>query len=357
MRRRTVMPLPKTKKKKDKKIERITNKTLAEHREKVLKTGKSFKYPIQYTKIRLVITVAILAVVLLVSFIIICWWQLYIVKNTSGFFYRLTQTVPIPVASVDGKEVSYGNYLLNYKPSECYLNKQNSGQNGVGDTTGEVEFYKSKTMKDTIEYSIAQSIAKERQIEVEEKQVKEAIDRSARVSSIDKNNDTEIDKNQFNKYIKDYFCLSPEEYEKYYRMRMVVREVSYAIDDEARRSSETLKQAISKDKEKPLKEVLDGLNKKDVQIATSGFVKINNHDGGLALEASKLKPGQTSLNPIKGYGGDGYYFVRLIEKNNQGEVNYQYVKIPLKKFNQMINGMYKDNKVKYYINIPMPSFK
>ena len=38
---------------------RITNETIAEHREQILAGGRRFKYPIQYTKHKLIINTAL----------------------------------------------------------------------------------------------------------------------------------------------------------------------------------------------------------------------------------------------------------------------------------------------------------
>ena len=84
---------------------RITNETVAEHREKILAGGRRFKYPVQYAKHRLVINTIVISVVALLLVVFVVWWQLYSMQNTSTFFYRITRVIPLPVASVDGQPV------------------------------------------------------------------------------------------------------------------------------------------------------------------------------------------------------------------------------------------------------------
>ena len=55
---------------------RITNDTVAQHREKVLAAGRKHKYPIQYTKRRLVWITMLVSVVILIVFIALGWAQL-----------------------------------------------------------------------------------------------------------------------------------------------------------------------------------------------------------------------------------------------------------------------------------------
>ena len=91
---------------------RITNETVAEHREKVLAGGRKFKYPVQYQKHKLVVNSIIIAVVAIVLLTILGWYQLYVAQNNSQLMYRITQIIPVSVASVDGEPVRYSDYLM-----------------------------------------------------------------------------------------------------------------------------------------------------------------------------------------------------------------------------------------------------
>ena len=77
---------------------RITNETVAEHRERVLAGGRKFKYPLQYTKHRVLIVTIIIVVVTTLSFVGFCGWQLYSAQSTDKFIYSITQFAPVPVA-------------------------------------------------------------------------------------------------------------------------------------------------------------------------------------------------------------------------------------------------------------------
>ena len=102
---------------------RITNETVAEHRERILAGGRKFKYPVQYARHRLVINAILVTLAALVLLAVIGWWQLYLVQNSSAFMYRITRILPVPVASVDGEYVPYRDYLVQYRGSEYYLSK------------------------------------------------------------------------------------------------------------------------------------------------------------------------------------------------------------------------------------------
>src|SRR5680860_1406687 len=96
---------------------RITSETVVQHRERILAGGRRFKYPIQYTRHKLVINAIAISVAALIIVVIIGWWQLYPMQNTSDFMYRITKVIPIPVATVDGQPVLYSDYLMKYRSS------------------------------------------------------------------------------------------------------------------------------------------------------------------------------------------------------------------------------------------------
>ncbi|HET6622669.1 MAG TPA: hypothetical protein VFG56_01915, partial [Candidatus Saccharimonadales bacterium] len=102
--------------------ERITNDTVSKHRERILAGGRRFKYPIQYAKHKLIINSIIITVVALIVMALLIWHQLYVAQNTSKFIYRVTQLIPLPVASVDGQPVRYSDYLRDLR-ADIYSSK------------------------------------------------------------------------------------------------------------------------------------------------------------------------------------------------------------------------------------------
>ena len=85
---------------------RITNETVAEHRERILAGGRKFKYPVQYARHKLVFNAIIISVAAAILLAVIAWWQLYPMQNSSALMYRITLLLPLPVAQVDGENES-----------------------------------------------------------------------------------------------------------------------------------------------------------------------------------------------------------------------------------------------------------
>ena len=144
---------------------RITNETVAEHREQILAGGRKFKYPIQYARHRLLINSIIVFFVALVVAILFLWSQLYIVQNTGNLFYRVTQLAPLPVASVDGYPVPYNDYLMQYRSSIHWLQQKSRGfSTSSADSKRQEEHFKRQSLDQAIENAYAQKIAKENNI-------------------------------------------------------------------------------------------------------------------------------------------------------------------------------------------------
>ena len=93
-------------------IPRITNETVATHREDVLKSARKYIYPLQHSKNRIVIITVSIIVIAVVAFFTYCTLALYKFQSYSTFLYKVTQVVPFPIARVGGHFVSYNNYLF-----------------------------------------------------------------------------------------------------------------------------------------------------------------------------------------------------------------------------------------------------
>lgn len=307
----------------------------------------------QYTKHRLVWTAIGIGFVLLSVFLAVSWWQLYRTQTTDNFYYRITRVIPIPVAQVDGEYVKYGDYLLNYKMSETYLDtaeNANEAQYAGGAGNKSVyDYYKAQAMQNAIIDTYAQKLASQHGINVTDEQVDQAVKALIQTSS----GQSEISQEVIDRSVEQLYGLSPAENRYYLRESLLRQAVAYKVDNSARSVTEEIKQILDKDAKKSFDEIASSYKKSPagVQTLISGWVKKDNKDGGLAAAAAKLQKGEVA-GPIKPLSGDGYYFVRLLEVNNQDEINYQVIKIPLKEFKQQIENLKQSGQVKYFISVP-----
>lgn len=325
---------------------RITNETVAEHRESILAGGRRFKYPMQYARHRLVFNTIIVAVVALIILIAVGWWQLYSVQNTSTFFYRVTRLLPLPVASVDGESVRYSNYLMYFNSPAHYLEQNEQLDLKSENGKRQVAYNKRKSMDSAIADAYAAKLAKGLDIKIDAAQIDKVID-----SDRDTVNGR-ISQETYDTAISNILGWSPGENRQATKNKLLLQQVSYAIDTVAaskRDKALTLVKQPDADFDK-IAEQLGGEGEAQVISGISGMVPRTNHDGGRSAAAAKLEVGQTS-GVIKTTTGDGYYFVKLLEKTDR-ELNYAYLRIPLTKFDEQLALLKKEGKVKEFITIP-----
>ena len=323
--------------------QRITNETVAEHRERILAGGRRFKYPMQYARHRLVFNTIIITVAALLLIILVGWWQLYLAQNTSMFFYRVTRVVPLPVASVDGEQVRYGDYLMYYNSSAYYLQRSEQLNLQSEDGKRQLDFIKRKSMDNVIADAYAVKRAKELGIAIGNDRINQVIDEDRNTVN------GRISQETYDASAVNVLGWSPEEYRQDIRSKLIRQEVSYAIDAAAKQKQELVASKVSLP-DADFEKIAAELSAEGVTVGASGLVPHTNRDGGLAAAAVKLERGQVS-NVIKTTTGDGYYFVKVIEKAGT-QVSYIYLRIPLTAFSEQLAALKREGKVNEYITIP-----
>jgi hypothetical protein len=325
---------------------RITNETVAEHRERILAGGRRFKYPMQYAKHKLVFNTIIVTIAALLLVVLMGWWQLYLVQNTSTFFYRVTRVLPLPIASVEGESVRYGDYLMYYNSSAHYLQKSEQLNLQSEDGKRQLDYIKRESMDTVIADAFAGRIAREKNITISE-------DRISKVIEEDRNTvNGRISQETYDASALSVLGWTPEEYRQDIKTKLIRQDVSYTIDDNAKKREEQVAQLVkapSADFDKIAAD-LGGEGDAKVTAGVSGLVSYANRDGGLSAAALKLEKGQVS-GAIKTTTGDGYYFVKQLEKTDS-QVSYAYIKVPLTEFSKRLSELRKDGKVREYIHIP-----
>lgn len=325
------------------KTEHITNETVAEHRERILAGGRKFKYPVQYARHRLVLNTLLISFVALVVLVGVAWWQLYPAQNTGGFIYRITQLIPLPVASVDGEPASYRDYLMEYRSSIHWLQRKMRNFNLTSsDGQRQSEHLKRQSLDRAIENSYARKIAKDKNISVSDKQVDAFIDKTLADRS------RKLSRQAYEAVLSDSYGVSPDEYKLIVKEALLRQEVAFKVDDEADKKIKDAK--LMAESGVPFEDVVaqysDGPLAK-VSKGDVGFVPKSNKDQGLVQAALKLKPGAVS-DIIK--SADAYYLVKLTEVKGD-EVRYSRIKVTLHEFNNQLSKLKKDGKVKEYISV------
>lgn len=325
---------------------RITNETVAEHRERILAGGRRFKYPMQYARHRLVFNTIIVMVGALVFVSLIGWWQLYPMQNTSTFFYRITRVLPVSAASVDGESVRYSDYLMYFNSSAHYLQQSEQLNLQSEDGKRQLDYIKRKSMDTVISDTYAAKLARGLGINIDGSRVSEVINSDRSTAN------GRISQETYDASALGVLGWAPDEYRQDAKSKLIRQDVSYAIDTVAREKATHAAQllsAVDADLDK-IAAQLGGEGSSKATVGVSGLVPRTNRDGGLSIAAAKLNKDQIS-SVIKTTTGDGYYFVKLLDKNDS-QVSYAYLRIPLVAFNDKLAALKKEGKIHEYISIP-----
>jgi hypothetical protein len=327
---------------------RITNETVAEHRERVLAGGRRFKYPIQYARHKLVINAIIISIAAIISLAFIGWWQLYLSQNSTEFMYRVTTVLPVPVASVDGEMVRYSDYLMKYRSDLHYLEQKEQVSLKTDDGKRQADYHKRQAMDDAIADAYAAKLARGLAITVTDTEV-ETFLKEQRKSA-----DGDVSEQTYNASILDILGWTPDEYRHAIKNKLLRQKVAYTIDNNAQTLSDQVAGKI-KSGDTDLKSIVASINTGDTQrlvYGASGWVPKTNQDGGLAEKAATLTKSQVS-GVVKASTNNiyYYYFVRLIDINDN-QVSYDYVQIPLNEFTNELSAVKTAGKINEFITIP-----
>lgn len=332
-------------KKQEERSSRITNETVAEHRERILAGGRRFKYPMQYARHRLVFNTILISVAALIAITLLVWWQLYPQQNSSTFFYRITKVLPLPVASVDGESVRYSDYLAEYRSQMHYLETKEVANLDDASKKRQTDFIKDRAMENTIADTYAAKIAREKGVKLTKQQIDDATERYRQ------SRDGTISQETYDAIVLDQYNWTPQEARGVTERRLLRQEVSYAVDDNATVARDKVVAVLQTEKDfAKVAATVGGAGDSKVTTWATTLVPRSNRDAGLAAAASKLKKGETS-QPFKSTTGDGYYVVRLLETDNNSQISYEVIKIPLTKFTEMLKDLKKNNKINKYIKL------
>jgi len=327
---------------------RITNDTISEHREHILTSGRRFKYPMQYARHRLVINTIALIVGLIVLLAAFGWWQLYFVQNTSNAFYRVTQALPLPIATVDGTPVRYSDYLMRYKSEIYWLTQNNQINTNTTDGKRQAEYRKRQALDDAESITYARTIAGQKGITISEDQINAFVEEARRANGIS------ISTEAYYSAQLDAYNWSRSEVRNNISNSLLKREVAFSVDNTARQTStEVLTAATAPNAD--FNAITTGYaqaGKTNITTADAGTIPIESQDpNGIIKSIRGLNNGQVS-GLIRGV--DGYYIAKLLEKTST-TIHYSYIKVALTEYTAQLSALKNNHKVQEFIKIKSDS--
>lgn len=209
-------------------LPRITNETVAEHREEVLSSARKYIYPLQHSAHRVVIISITLLVVTIVAFFTYCLLALYKFQSSSTFLYRVTQVIPFPVAKAGSRYVAYENYLFELRHYVHYYQTQQRVDFDSDSGKQQLAEFRKRAMKRVIDYAYVKELAKKHNIAVSDRELEDAITlvrNQNRLGSSDQ---------VFEDVLKEFWGWSASDFKRELKQQMLAQKVVTTLDTETR---------------------------------------------------------------------------------------------------------------------------
>ena len=279
---------------------RITNDTVAVHREEVLSSARKYIYPLQHSKHRIVVVTISLIIAFFVVFMSYSVIALYRLSGTSSFLYQVTQVIPLPVAKAGGSFVSYENYLFELRHYMYFYENQQKLDFNTAAGKQQLADYKKRALDKVINDAYIKQLASQHHVSVSNQEVSDEITILRRQNRLGGSEQAYIDA------LRQNFGWSVDDFRRVIKQQLLEQKVVSIMDKDTHNRAQAA-----------MNELNDGADFATVaaKYSDDASSKANGSDFGFAVDPSnrdlspittdalfKLKPSQTSGIVNIGYG-------------------------------------------------------
>jgi hypothetical protein len=218
-------------------VPRITNETLSEHREEVLRGARKYIYPLQHSKHRVVKISLSLLVIGLISFFVLIGLGLYKFQNTSGFIYDVTKIVPFPAAKAGDRWVSYESYLFELRRNMHYYQTQQQATFKTKDGKAQLTRLKQQAMAQVVQDAYVKKLAEANGVKVTDQQVSNQLELVRQQNRLGGNNRV------FKEVLSEFWGWSETDFKRELKGQMLRQAVVAKLDTKSdAKAKDALKQ-------------------------------------------------------------------------------------------------------------------
>lgn len=324
---------------------RITNETVAEHRDEVLASARKYIYPLQHSRHRIVtisIVIFILAVVAFFSYTLLA---LYKFHATSTFMYRVTQVIPFPVAKAGPSFVAYENYLFEVRRYAHYYQTQQNVDFSTKAGKSQLDDFQKRALDGVINDAYVKQLAKKNNVSVSRADV------NAQIALLRSQNRLGGSDQVFEDVLKEFWGWSVDDFRRELSKQLLTQKVVSKLDTEAhaRAAAYAAQLQGGADFAELAKQNSDDQVTKANGGEYSGIIEKSNRDINPKVldELMKLQPGQTSgviETPT------GLEIVKVIE-NNSGKIRAAHIVVNFKPINTYVDPLKNEKKPRRFISL------
>ena len=205
-------------------IPKITNDSVAVHREEVLGKARKLVYPLRHSRKRIVKLSIYIFITTAVIFLVGCSFALYKFQSTSSFMYGVTRVVPFPAAVANGRLVSYESYLFELRHYIHYYQSQQSVNFKTQSGHRQLKVLKQRSLDQAIDRAYVAKLAQEHDVHVLPTEV------NAQVEIARNQNRLGASDAVFQSVLKDFWGWSVADFKHELKLELLDQKVAATLD-------------------------------------------------------------------------------------------------------------------------------
>jgi hypothetical protein len=326
-------------------LPRITNETVAEHREEMLSKSRKFIYPLKHTRQRIVKVSVALFVVGLLLFVGYVLVALYKLQASSTFIYGVTRVLPLPVAKAGDSWVSYESYLFELRHLKHYYETQQGVNFADESGRAQLQDFKRQAMEQVITDAYVKQLAEQNGVRVSGAEIDDAI-RLLRDQNRLGNSDEE-----FEDVLKEFWGWNAADFRRELGQQLLAQKVVAKLDtaaaDKARTAYAQLQNGT--DFAAVAKQFSDDAGTKDAGGEYPFLIDRNNRDVAPKVVDAlfRLQPNQTSEIVDTGYTLE---IVKVLSADND-KVRAAHISTAYKPISEFVKPLQDKTPPTRYINV------
>ncbi len=205
-------------------IPKITNDTINEHRENVLKGARKYIYPLRHSQHHIVRISVTLFVSLLIAFFVFMGLELYYFQSQSTFVYDVTKIIPFPVAKIGNNFVSYQSYLFELRRDVHYYETQQQVNFSLKINQLQLDNLKKEAMNEAVVNFYTQQLAQKNHLNVSNNQVNQEVIYFQKENRLGGNNEV------LSNVLKDFWGWNINDFKQELKNELLQQAVVYKLD-------------------------------------------------------------------------------------------------------------------------------
>ena len=207
---------------------RITNETVAEHREQVLKKARKHIIPLAHSKKQVVALTSGMFVLAVVSFFTYTTLALYKFQQSSTFLYHVTQVIPFPVAKSGKNYVTYENYLFELRHYTHYYETQQKLNFNDEQGKQQLNSFKQQARQKVVDDALVRQLAKQNGVSVSQKEVNDQITLVRNQNRLGNNDKV------FEDVLREYWGWSVDDFKRSLQQEMLAQKLVAKLDTDTK---------------------------------------------------------------------------------------------------------------------------